>query len=340
MGMEAGSRPQGESSMHAHAANPYLAHHFDTPQQQFESGKLAMWIFLATEVLLFSGLFCAYAVYRANHPEIFVWGHKYLDVTLGGINTVILICSSLTMAWGVRAAQLGRKRLLVTCLSLTLLGGAGFLGIKYVEYKHKWHDGLLWAGQYNPRHGDTESGHSPAEALLAGTPATQPAGAMQSAGMTPRGEGQPAGHAAGTIEPALRPFTASPAAPTVRPEAAAGQAPPTAHSESLKAERSMLPMAAVGPPGLRVSEQTGTYQLAAEQAPRQLWIFFSIYFLMTGLHALHVIGGLGAISWILVRSAQGQFGPMYYTPVDLVGLYWHLVDVIWIFLFPLLYLIH
>ena len=69
-------------------------------------------------------------------------------------------------------------------------------------------------------------------------------------------------------------------------------------------------------------------------------IFFGIYFTMTGLHALHVLAGMSVISWILVRSIRGQFGPAYFTPVDLTGLYWHLVDLIWIYLFPLLYLIH
>ncbi len=145
---DAHAHPSGKG--HDPHENPYLAHHFETPRQQFESGKLGMWMFLATEVLLFSGLFCAYAVYRASHPEVFEWAHKYLNVWLGGTNTVVLICSSLTMAWAVRAAQLGQRRLLVACLCLTLLGGFTFLGIKYVEYKNKWEEGLLWAGKYNP----------------------------------------------------------------------------------------------------------------------------------------------------------------------------------------------
>ena len=88
-----------------HGDHPrFLAHHFDTPDQQFVAGKLGMWIFLVTEILLFGGLFCWYAVYRANHPEIFEYAHRYLDKTLGAINTLILITSSLTMAWGVRCA--------------------------------------------------------------------------------------------------------------------------------------------------------------------------------------------------------------------------------------------
>jgi cytochrome c oxidase subunit 3 len=227
-----------------HVSAPHLQHHFDTPEQQFDAGKLGIWLFLATEILLFGGLFCAYAIYRGNHPEIFVYAHQFLDKVLGGTNTVILLASSLTMAWAVRAAQLGQRRLLIALLSLTLLGGFGFMGIKYVEYKAKWEHGLLPGTHYAPHD---------------------------------EGAGSPA----------------------------AESAPPAEHG----------------------------------RRPSNVQIFFGIYFLMTGLHGLHVLAGMGVITWILVRSIQGHFGPAYFTPVDFVGLYWHLVDLIWIFLFPLLYLI-
>lgn len=289
-------RPHDLADGQAH--DLHLAHHFDTPQQQFESGKLGMWIFLATEVLLFSGLFCAYAVYRSNHPEVFRWAHVYLNVRLGATNTVVLITSSLSMAWAVRAAQLGQQKLLKACLVLTLAGAAVFLGIKYVEYKNKWEEGLLWAGKYHP------TAQAKAELLHAE-------------------------HAQGvTTVPASRPGAAG----------APGQVT-TQLSSGLKIERSQIPLPAVGPSGLKVEAQPGSIERLSQQVPKQLWWFFGIYFLMTGLHGLHVIGGMVAISWVLVRSARGQFGPAYYTPVDLVGLYWHLVDIIWIFLFPLLYLV-
>ena len=117
---------------------PWLAHHFDTPEQQFSSAKLGMWAFLLTEVLFFSGLFCAYAVYRRNHPELFVDGHHFLNTMLGAVNTAVLLLSSFTMAWGVRCAQLGKTRGLINCLVATLLCAGVFLGIKYTEYKVKW----------------------------------------------------------------------------------------------------------------------------------------------------------------------------------------------------------
>src|SRR5579862_2333194 len=119
----------------AHGHDPHLAHHFDTPEQQFMSAKLGMWVFLGTEVLMFGGLFCAYSVYRHNHPDVFAFGAKYLSVPLGALNTVILITSSLTMAWGVRASQLNQRKLLIACLIMTLAGAAGFLVVKTIEYR-------------------------------------------------------------------------------------------------------------------------------------------------------------------------------------------------------------
>src|SRR5215510_11053200 len=86
---------------HGHSPYPFVQHHFDTPAQQFDAGKLGMWLFLVTEVLFFAGLFCAYAVYRRTHPEIFVVGSRFLDTKMGAINTVVLILSSFTMALGV-----------------------------------------------------------------------------------------------------------------------------------------------------------------------------------------------------------------------------------------------
>src|SRR5262245_15913158 len=114
---------------HGHDHPPFLAHHWETPKQQFEAGKLGMWLFLATEVLLFCGLFCGYSLYRHNHPDLFAYSSHYLNTTLGAINTCVLILSSLTMAWGVTAAQQNKQLLLKIMLLLTLCGAAGFLVI-------------------------------------------------------------------------------------------------------------------------------------------------------------------------------------------------------------------
>ncbi len=312
----------------AHALDPHLAHHFDTPIQQYESSKLGMWIFLATEILLFGGLFCAYSVYRANHPEIFIYAHQFLDKTLGGINTLILIASSFTMAWAVRAAQLGEQRKLVPLLAITLLCGFGFLGIKAVEYEHKWKHGLLWGRQYHPGIEGIEHGR---EAPKAGVPGQAPA-AGQSQGFTP---GSTSG-AASDATPSATPGEAPASAPGISPTSHAGAAAPSAAA----ADRPLLPQAAIGPTGLAEAAKADAGHAAAGDAPKNVQLFFSIYFLMTGLHGLHVVAGMSLIAWLLIRAMRREFGPAYFSPVDNVGLYWHLVDMIWIYLFPLLYLIH
>ena len=204
------------------------AHHFDTADTQFDSNRMGVWIFLVTEVLFFGGLFCAFAVFRSWYFDGFVEAHHHLDKVMGAINTLVLIGSSFTMAMGVRASQTNNKKLAAVMLVITLLCAATFLGVKYVEYSHKFHEGLL-----------------------------------------------PGAH-----------FTA-----------------------------------------------TGFHN------PKQAGMFFAVYFMMTGVHGVHVIIGMGLITWILIRTIRGEFSSRYYSPVEGVGLYWHLVDLIWIYLFPLLYLV-
>ena len=301
--------------MHHEEHPAHLQHHFETPVQQFDSAKLGMWLFLATEILLFGGLFCAYAVYRANHPEVFLWARHLLDTKLGAINTVILLTSSLTMAWAVRCSQLGQRRLLVLLLALTLLGGFGFLGIKYVEYSSKYRHGLLWGKEFKP------DPHYIAERF--GLPEGDPGAETH--------EPASAGDTHDT-EPASGGAPAAPAGP-----AATGDGNPAAKSR-FAVERSTIRPGSTAPAGrARTEPQTGH---AVGPQPEKVHVFFSIYFLMTGLHGLHVLAGMAVLTWLLVRSIKGHFGPSYFTPVDLGGLYWHLVDLIWIFLFPLLYLIH
>ena len=212
------------------AATPhgeFLQHHFTTAEQQADAGKIGMWLFLVTEVLLFGGLFVGFAIMQSLHREAFVAAHHQLDRVLGFINTVVLLTSSYTMVMAVHSARTDRRKRVVVYLLLTLICAGVFLGIKYVEYSHKFHEGLL-PGRYYSHKGDTVPGQ---------------------------------------------------------------------------------------------------------------FMFFSFYFMMTGLHGVHILGGMAVIAWVLRRAARGDFSHAYYSPVDLVGLYWHLVDLIWIYLFPLLYLI-
>ena len=252
----------------------WLAHHFGDARQQYESGKLGMWVFLLTEILFFSGLFVEYAVFRATNPRVFVDGSFLLDSKLGAVNTVVLIFSSLTMALAVGAAQRGRRGPLVGLLAVTLVCGVAFLGIKSVEYGQKWKHRFV-----------------PGQARLEYWLGIQ----------------SPIGSADRNAEAPAKEF---------RPD-----------EEYIKEHLA----------------HAGFEDLSEEQLAdrvRNLRSFVGIYFALTGLHALHVIIGIGVIAWILVGAVRGRFNRHNFTPVDLVGLYWHLVDLIWIFLFPLLYLIH
>ena len=256
------------------------ADHFDSLGQQYDAAKLGMWFFLITEVLFFGGLFCAYGVYRANRPEVFVDGHHFLSTPMGTFNTVLLIASSLTMALAVRraqrgCAQRGQRVALVGLLIATLACAVGFLGIKGIEYRQKWNHGLV-----------------PGQARIAywiGKKVKNDGSARQ---------------------------------PT--------QAPQKRFAPDQRYVRAHL--AKVG--GKRLSEEALSGRID------NLRSFMGIYFGLTALHALHVAIGIGVISWILIGALRGRFDAEHFTPVDLVGLYWHLVDMIWIYLFPLLYLIH
>lgn len=275
-------------SEHDSDHNPHVAHHYDTERQQFESGKLGMWVFLVTEILLFGGLFCWYAIYRAHHPEVFIYASQYLDKLLGATNTVILICSSLTMAWAVRAAQMGDNRLVVRMIVVTLLCACGFLGIKAVEYNHKLHAGLTPGKHYAPHHEET------AKAPGAAIPDSDQPDADQPDGAEP------------------------PVAPAKADD-----------------DKSVIAPAARGPEGL----DFGDGKEEEAPVPDNVALFFSIYWVMTGLHGVHVLAGMGVMIWLLRRAKRGEFGPHNFLAVDCGALYWHVVDLVWIFLFPLLYLI-
>jgi cytochrome c oxidase subunit III len=217
--------------------HPELLHHFADAQQQRDASSLGMWVFLATEVMFFGGLFCAYLIYRQWYFGDFGAASKSIDATLGATNTAVLICSSLTVVLAVWAAQTARRTLLIAMLGITMLLGLVFLGIKAIEYKDKF-----------------EEHHVP--------------------------------------------------------------------GASFSFDHVSIP----GHPGQYAN-------------PRHAEIFFSLYFVMTGLHALHMIVGLGIFSWLLFAAWKGRFTPEYHTPVEIGGLYWHFVDIVWIYLFPLLYLI-
>jgi len=304
---------------HAPGHDPHLAHHFQSPEQQYRSAKLGMWVFLGTEILMFGGLFCAYAINRHNHPLVFSFAAQaYLNVGLGTLNTLLLISSSLTMAWGVRAAQLERRRLLITCLILTIVGGVGFLVIKAIEYQAKW-DEHVWIGQWN-RYNNDYNDLSPYKEA----PPAQPPSAAAALPAAPEAALSPSDANKATDVSKIKPRYIGPTglanAPGQPGALPAAEAPPAS--------------------GAEIDQQRAQrYRDLSAGDQWRVSTFFSCYFLLTGLHGLHVVVGISLISWILMRSLRGDFSSRYFTPVDLVGLYWHLVDMIWIFLFPLFYLI-
>lgn len=403
------------------SADSRLAPHFGSMETQVRAGKLGMWLFLATEIMLFGGLFCIYAIFRAIHPEAFDYGHFYLDRTWGLLNTLVLIVSSFTMAMAVRAAQCGSRRDLILYLSMTLLLAVDFLGVKTIEYSHKFHDRLLWSRAFYavppveaiasaPETAPVVEAAPPAPALAPGDPrkgrevflgtcaschgqvgqgmpglgrdirdsefiqtkseaelvkflqvGRMPGDPLNTTGkMMPARGGNPAitDQDLADIASWMKEFqtgTADAAAtegsaekPRRRRTAQVAEA--SEPEEIFIMEKSFIAPAPAGPAGLLPAVLTGAVEAAARHEvpvdprtdpdrPLHLHTFFSIYFLMTGLHGIHVLIGMVVIVWLLLRAARGEFGSSYFAPVDLGGLYWHLVDVIWIFLFPLLYLI-
>jgi cytochrome c oxidase subunit III len=218
--------------VHGHGDNPtHFAHQFETLEQQHDAGRLGMWIFLATEILFFGGMFTAYTVYRSLHPTAFAIGSHLLDWRFGGTNTAVLICSSLTMALAIRSAQTGKKKgTIISWLILTMLLGATFL---FLKFRYEWY-------------------HDYIEHTMPGF-------------------------------------------------------------------------------GFHYKPEWGAHA-------GQVQMFMCFYFFMTGLHALHMIVGIGVLLVLTWMAARGKFTSQYYAPLEISGLYWHFVDIVWIFLFPLLYL--
>ena len=205
-----------------------LKHHFANEAQQKDASTIGMWVFLVTEIMFFGGLFLAYFAYRQWYPAAFASASNKTNLWLGAANTTVLICSSLTMAMAVHSAAMGKRKLLVGFLVLTLLLGGVFLGVKAYEYHDKWVHHEV-PGYHFDCEGCEDAGHAP--------------------------------------------------------------------------------------------------------------LFFSLYFGMTGLHATHMLIGFVILMILIVQSAKGKYTAKWHTPIEMFGLYWHFVDIVWIFLFPLLYLI-
>jgi cytochrome c oxidase subunit III len=214
--------------------SPVLKHHFDNLEQQHASERLGIWMFLATEVLFFGGLFGAYTVYRSYYPTEFEFASSKLNRTIATVNTLFLITSSLTITLGIRAAKLGQRAALIRFLLITAALGAAFMVMKGFEYAEDFHEHIL---------------------------------------------------------------------------------PGTAFGGEIKEQAEHLQL------------DTGKVQL-----------FLCFYYIMTGIHGIHILVGIGCILWLVWEARRGNIPPENYSTVEVVSLYWHLVDAIWLFLMPLLYL--
>ena len=284
------------ASEHEHQYHPPgLQHQFEDMAQQQESDSIGMWMFLVQEIMFFGGLFTSYLVFRSKYPMAFAAGSNHLNVYWGAGNTVVLIVSSLTMALAVHYAQLGKRNLQCICIILTMIFGATFLGVKAIEYKEKYDDGLVPFTGLNLRTkvGDVEE-HKP-----------------------PTGE-------------------------TVAPEEKEAEKPYVNPHSEFQWTNVELVKKGQEENILTKAEQIGYFSngnIDPDKFRDKVRIFFWIYFAMTGLHALHMIVGLGIMLWILWRAWRSEFTREYYAPVEMAGLYWHFVDIVWIFLFPLLYLL-
>ncbi|TWU04955.1 cytochrome c oxidase subunit 3 [Stieleria varia] len=382
----------GDDHGHDHDHPSFLAHHFDTPEQQFDSGKLGMWLFLVTEILFFSGMFCAYAIFRSLRPDVFEGCSQFLNTKLGAINTGVLLFSSLTMAWAVRCAQLEEHKKLTALLATTLSCAMVFLGVKAIEYSHKWHLGLLPAGLFT--YGQPESPDAPnylayicapfavatigvliwlvisffrknefhvavAKPLLVvclsffggvylGT-ILESGGHDETHASAAHDGGEHADHEHAGGEHADEDHKAETAATDVAgsvneelsvQERLAKDATNTGLASEIDALDTQSQLAD-GSVLYHNTKATATIDEVPEDVltPSKAGLFFSIYYCMTGVHAIHILAGIGVLVWLLVRSVRHDFNRQYFGPVDYVGLYWHLVDLIWIYLFPLLYLI-
>lgn len=333
---------------HGHHA-PFIAHHFEGPQQQYDAGKLGIWLFLVTEILFFSGLFCAYTIYRYHHPEIFMRASEFLDTTLGALNTLVLLFSSLTMAWAVRASQLQQKDLAFRMVLITIFCATFFLGVKAVEYNVKWQMGIFvaWFFDYHDPNKAVDFrlalSIAPAIAIVLSLLFSFISGSKESArfwrGFALGVAGYFAGLVGGTYYEENFGHKSHGDS-----HAVAGAADSHDHAKEDHAKDDHAKDAAVAHDSKEVAKEEHKSEPAVAHSaeaplPNDIGLFFSIYYFMTGLHAFHIIAGVIALGWLLFRISHNHFRADYFGPVDNVGLYWHIVDLIWIYLFPLLYLI-
>jgi cytochrome c oxidase subunit 3 len=297
-------------------------HHFDDMTQQYEASGFGMWVFLVQEVMFFGGLFVAYLVYRHLYFNAFGTASATLRIWLGAFNTVVLIASSLTMAFAVNAASIGKRKLTMFFLTATLGLGSIFLAVKAVEYSEKFEKREVPGPNFcfHPGGGECSSVVERADEpdTLAGTINIIKRYATGGWGKLP--ENASIEHV-GANEPLKN---------TSEMASAREDHVQSEHTAGSSGEGAAIEEAAAGEPGANERQRS----MPGSE------IYFSLYFAMTGMHALHMVIGVAVLLWLIYWASKGLYNAEYFTPVENFGLYWHFVDIIWIYLFPLLYLIN
>ncbi len=328
-----------------------LQHFFVSSEQQFEASKLGMWLFLSTEILLFGGMFVAYGIFRVMYPELYEQASLQLDTVLGAANTLVLLLSSLTMAWAIRGAQMDNRKVLIGNLIATMVLACVFLVVKYFEYEHKFELGIFPGVNFELNEGTQRvsdlNGATPLEPIFSipprpGTETGTAAAVVEAETVVDVEAVEAEGNVAVTGD---APLTGEDQSPDITTPAVPDAAQPDVDPAAALAEgvgegaSTDLPATGAGAAAAEAEHAGGHGREGEIFANRRAGIFFAIYYMMTGIHALHIVIGIIAIGFLVFFAQRGDYSSVWYTPVENVGLYWHIVDIIWIFVFPLMYLI-
>lgn len=331
-----------QSSHAAHAADHghgdghhgpgFLHHHFADVAQQRESNQLGMWVFMVTEIMTFGALFFVYTLYRhlydvqahqAGMLSPYGVGSHLLNIPLGFANTLVLLVSSLTVAAAVHYAGLKDKKKLLLMMGITWVLGFIFLGVKAVEWHADYEEGLVPGINWQPREVLAHKG------FVLATPT-----GVQGEAFIPDMNG-------GAPQMIVTPANGKEVYEATLKGLAAEDA-----IENVSASGATIGEGAVGEHGAAGEGAAAGEHGAAEHHEyrgvvngNHMQMFYVIYFTMTGLHAIHMIIGLGLLATYMFHARRGMFtNEANDQPVEMFGLYWHFVDIVWVFLYPLLYL--
>ena len=301
-----------------HHGPAFLHHHFTDVAQQRESNQLGMWVFMVTEIMTFGALFFVYTLYRHLYAvqayengmlSPYGVGSHLLNNNLGFANTLVLLTSSLTVAAAVHYAGMKNKKKLLLMMGITWVLGFIFLGVKAVEWHSDYEEGLVPGLNWNPREVLAHKG------FVLATPT-----GVQGESYLPSMSG-------GAPEAIVTPGN--------------GKAVYEATLKGLEAEsiQSKVGVSGATNEGASAEAEAPHHEYRGVVNGNHMQMFFVIYFTMTGLHAIHMIIGLGLLATYIFHARRGMFtNEANDQPVEIFGLYWHFVDIVWVFLYPLLYL--